>query len=202
MSGTFQGQSLGPWVLCDPPSPKGTDLQGIVISPVKFLSDQDKPVHAALVLSLSRYCGHVNGHFHHNWPRFWQYCSAWPSFLYSSVPSPPSPSPSINDFFLLLCLLVFLAVCSLCLFLSLRQQQRPTDMADAELNSSLWEDSVMEPLIIWTDTVENCNGWCNTYAGIYCSPQGGKTLSVCVWCERHLTTHTVSGQMGVIILFY
>lgn len=101
MSGTFQGQSLGPWALCDPPSPKRTDLQGIVISPVKALSDQDKPVHAALVLSLSRYCGHVNGHFHHNWPRFWQYCSAGPSFLYSLVPSPPSPSPSINDFFFL-----------------------------------------------------------------------------------------------------
>lgn len=66
MSGTFQGQSLGPWALCDPPSPKRTDLQGIVISPVKALSDQDKPVHAALVLSLNRYCGHVNGHFHHN----------------------------------------------------------------------------------------------------------------------------------------
>lgn len=66
MSGTFQGQGLGPWALCDPPSPERTDLQGIVISPVKALSDQDKPVHAALVLSLSRYCGHVNGHFHHN----------------------------------------------------------------------------------------------------------------------------------------
>lgn len=103
MSGTFQGQSLGSWALCDPPSPKRTHLQGIVISPVKTLSDQDKPVHAALVLSVSRYCGHVNGHFHHNWPRFWQYCSAGSSFLYSSA---PSPSPSINDFFLRLLFLV------------------------------------------------------------------------------------------------
>lgn len=114
MSGTFQGQSLGPWALCDPPSPKRTDLQGIVISPVKALSDQDKPVHAALVLSLSCYCGHVNGHFHHNRPRFWQYCSAGPFFLYSSVPSPPSLSPPSMIFFLLC--LVFFFVCSLCLF--------------------------------------------------------------------------------------
>lgn len=68
MPGTFWGQSLGPWVLCDPPKPekKGTDLQGIVIPPVKVLSDQDKLDHAALVLSLRRYCGHVNSHFHHN----------------------------------------------------------------------------------------------------------------------------------------
>lgn len=66
MAGTFQGQSLGPWALCDPPSPERTDLQGIVISPVKALSDQDKPVHTALVLSLTHYCSHVNGHFHHN----------------------------------------------------------------------------------------------------------------------------------------
>lgn len=66
MPGTFRGQSLGPWVLCDPPSSKTTDLQGIVVSPVKVLSEQDKLVHAALVLSLSCYCGHVNGHFHHN----------------------------------------------------------------------------------------------------------------------------------------
>lgn len=71
MPGTFWGQSLGPWVLCDPPKPekkfqKRTDLQGIVIPPVKVLSDQDKLEHVALVLSLRRYCGHVNGHFHHN----------------------------------------------------------------------------------------------------------------------------------------
>lgn len=134
MSGMFQGQSLGPWALCDPPSPKRTHLQGIVISPVKALSDQDKPVHAALVLSLSRYCGHVNGHFHHNWPRFWQYCSAGPSFLYSSVPSPSSPSPSINDFHSQSCLSSSVPSLS---FFPLQQQQRPIDMTEAELNWSL-----------------------------------------------------------------
>lgn len=89
MSGTFQGQGLRPWVLCDPPSPKRTDLQGIVISPVMALSDQDKLFHGALALSLSCYCGHVNGHFHHNCSWFWQYCSAGPSFSLFFSASPP-----------------------------------------------------------------------------------------------------------------
>lgn len=171
MSGTFQGQSLGSWVRCDPPSPKRTHLLGIVISPVKTLSDQDKPVHAALVLSVSRYCGHVNSHFHHNWPRFWQNCSAGPGSLYSSVSSPSSP---------LLFLVGGAFFCSaatqsnkygscrvkLCLLPSLSFLYNPI--------------CVMDTLITWTDPAENMRE---------------NTKRVCWWRQ-----FTVCGGIAAMIL--
>lgn len=116
MSGTFRGQGLRPWALCDPPSPKRTDLQGIVISPVMALSDQDKPFHAALALSLSCYCGHVNSHFHHNCPWFWLYCSAGPNLSLFFGALTPSPFPSRR--FSPLCL-NFLVASLLCVLLEI-----------------------------------------------------------------------------------
>lgn len=151
-----------------------------MISPVKALSDQDKPVHAALVLSLSRYCGHVNSHFHHNWPRFWQYCCAGPSVLYSSVSYPHSLSPSFfSPQSSLSCSLCFLSF----LFPWTTEFNRygwwRVKLVFAHPLPSM-ERAIMESLIIWTDTVENCNMWCNTYAVIYYSPRGEENHSICV----------------------